>query len=148
MTRKQPKRVPRPGVDEYGRTPLHYAAGDGDESRVRTLLAAGADASLADDNGWTALHFAAQAHSASITRLLLESGAHVDATDADGNTPLWRAVAVSRGRGEVIVVLRGAGADPHLSNKHGVSPLAFAHNTANFDLRQFFADLLAPPPSN
>ena len=60
MTRKQPKRRGRPGVDRYGRAELHHAAIDGNFARVQTLLAGGADPGVADDDGWTPLHFAAQ----------------------------------------------------------------------------------------
>jgi len=41
MAGKQPKRTQRPGVDEYGRTLLHYAAADGDAARVQDLIRAG-----------------------------------------------------------------------------------------------------------
>ena len=39
LTKKQPKRNPRPGVDEYGRSALHYAALDGNLDKVRALIA-------------------------------------------------------------------------------------------------------------
>jgi len=61
MTGKQPKRKPRPGVDEYGRTPLHYAAAEGNAEDVVKYLKAGNNPNLQDDNGWSPLHFAAQA---------------------------------------------------------------------------------------
>ena len=107
MPRKQPKRTPRPGVDEYGRTALHYAAADGNEAEVSRLLREGADANAQDDNGWSPLHFAAQAVSPSVTSLLLAAGARVDVTDSFGNTPLSKAVFSSKGNGSVIALLRG-----------------------------------------
>jgi ankyrin repeat protein len=72
---------------------------------------------------------------------LLDAGAPVNARDANGNTPLSDAVFRSRGRGDVIKLLRDRGADPTLKNNHGVSPLSLAHTIANYDVRQFFADL-------
>lgn len=143
MVGKQPKRKPRPGVDEYGRTELHYAARDGDAARVRALLTAGSDANAADDNGWTALHFACQAGSAPVVRQLLEAGAAVSPRDSHGNTPLSTGVFNSRGKGEVIKLLRTAGADPYAQNAHGVSPVSLARTIANYDVRQFFGDLPA-----
>jgi len=145
MVRKQPKRTPRPGLDEYGRTPLHYAADRGDHALAGELIAAGADASLADDDGWTPLHFAVQAHSPPLVQLLLQAGAPVDPPDSNGNTPLWRAVMDSQGRGEVIQALRAAGADPHYVNAHGISPVSLARDIGNFDVRRFFADLSGSP---
>ena len=141
MAGKQPKRKDRPGVDRAGRTPLHYAALDGDSGRIRQHLACGLVADAPDDNGWTPLHFAAQSNAADATAILLKAGAAIDARDTHGNTPLFTAVFNSRGNGEVIRLLRAHGADPYAKNNHGVSPLSLARTIANFDVRQFFQDL-------
>ena len=63
----------------------------------------------------TPLHFAAQQHHVEVAQALLGAGAVVDATDKHGNTPLWKAVFASQGRGELIALLREAGADPNLA---------------------------------
>lgn len=128
-------------MDRMGRTPLHYAALDGDAGRVRQLLASGSIADTADDNGWAPLHFAAQSNAVDATAALLQAGASVGARDAHGNTPLFTAVFNSRGVGDVIKLLRAHGADPYAKNNHGVSPLSLARTIANFDVRQFFQDL-------
>jgi uncharacterized protein len=141
MSGKHPKRKDGPGVDRAGRTPLHYAALDGDSGRVRQLLASGLIAGAPDDNGWTPLHFTAQSNAADAAAILLNAGGSVDARDAHGNTPLFTAVFNSRGHGEVIELLRAHGADPYAKNNHGVSPLSLARTIANFDVRQFFRDL-------
>jgi uncharacterized protein len=141
MARKQPKRNPRPGVDEYGRTPLHYAAADGKVEEVIRLLAAGANPNAQDDNGWSPLHFAAQAVSPGATEALLAAGAQTELKDSFGNTALSTAVFESRGNGSVIQLLRRAGADPHAANSSGVTPLDLARTIANFNVRQFFTDL-------
>lgn len=141
MAGKQPKRTARPGVDRMGRTPLHYAALEGDAARVRYLLASGLAADAPDDNAWTPLHFAAQSNAADATLALLKAGAPVDARDAHGNTPLSTAVFSSRGSGKVIGLLRAHGADPYAKNNHGVSPISLARRISNFDVRQFFQDL-------
>jgi ankyrin repeat protein len=141
MNSKRPKRKDRPGVDRAGRTLLHYAAADGSAERVRELLAAGAAAGALDDDRWTPLHFAAQAQAADVVRLLLDAGADPDPVDVHGNTPLNVATFNSRGRGNVIALLRGAGADPFRSNAHGVSPVQLARTIANYDVRQYYADL-------
>lgn len=148
MSRKHPKREPRPGVDEYGRTELHYAALDGDLVRASALLVGGADPGAADDDGWTPVHFAAQAHAPGVCEALLVAGAPVDAVDSNGNTPLFRAVFASRGRGEVIAVLRQHGADPFRANANGVSPLGLARTIGNYDVAQFFADLSGESPTS
>jgi ankyrin repeat protein len=141
MSGKQPKRKKRPGVDRHGRTDLHYAAGEGDLAKVRTLLAFGAQVDVPDDNGWTPLHFAAQAHAVPIAETLLAAGASVDSRDSHGNTPLFNAIFNSRGRGDLIALLRRHGADPNIANAHGVSPVALARSIGNFEVKQCFTDL-------
>ena len=47
----------------------------------------------------------------------------------------------SRGNGEVIRLLRAAGADPLAKNAHGNSPLNLARTIASYDVRQYFSDL-------
>lgn len=142
MAGKQPKRKPREGVDEYGRTPLHYAAAESRPDEVAKLLVAGADANAQDDNGWTPMHFAAQAVSAECTAALLRSGADTSLCDLYGNTALWRAVFSSKEDGSVIKLLQEAGANPLAKNTHGVSPMSLAQSIANFDLLKYFADIV------
>ncbi len=135
----QPPDVPlSTSVDRAGRTPLHYAALDGDLNAVDAALRSGVPPDAADHEGWTALHCAAQAWAEVVCARLLEAGASVDSRDTSGNTPLWRAVFVSRGRGAVIQWLLRHGADPDASNGSGVSPRALAHSIANYDVAQYF----------
>ncbi len=131
-------------LDSDGRSPLHHAAADALEDEVQELIDGGADVNLADKYGWTALHFASQSGSAEIVSILLRAGADVNSRDSHGNTALWRAVFCSEGRGEIIQLLRAAGADPYAENDSGVSPIALAHSIGNYDVQQYFADLPAP----
>ena len=141
MARKQPKRKQRPGVDNYGRTPLRYAAAEGRLDEVKRLLAEGSEPNAQDDDGWSPLHFAAQSNSPSVTEVLHAAGAKTELRDSFGNTPLSNAVFSSRGERSVINLLRSAGADPNAVNEHGVTPLGLARTIANYDVAQFFADL-------
>jgi ankyrin repeat protein len=128
-------------LDREGRSDLHYAARDGDLRAVEKLVAAGADVNLQDKRGWSPLHFAAQACAPDVAAFLIAHGASVDPEDSFGNTPLSTATFNSRGGGDVIRVLRTAGADPRKKNKTGVSPLALARSIANFNVAQFYDDL-------
>ena len=130
-----------PDNDREGRSQLHYAALEDDVKTARTLLVEGEDVDRRDRRGFTPLHFAAQARSVDVARLLLDSGAEVDPTNEHGNTPLWTAVFNSRGAGEVIVLLRGRGADPFARNKAGNTPYDLAMLIDNYDIGQFFKDL-------
>jgi uncharacterized protein len=131
-----------PEVDRQGRTALHAAVLHGDAVEVRRLLAQGFAMDATDHQGFTPLHLAAQEWREEAARALLDAGANVDPKNKFGNTPLFVAVFNSRGRGELISLLRERGADPLLQNTHGKSPLDLAQLIANYDVRQFFADLL------
>ena len=141
MTAKHPKKKDRPGVDVYGRTPLHQAAADGNAALCNELLSSGSDPNVQDDNGWSPLHFAAQASSPEVTELLLQASANTALRDSHGNTALSKAVFSSKGKGIVITLLRNAGADPLAINNSGVSPLILARSISNFNVSQFFSDL-------
>ena len=122
MAGKQPKRKPRPGVDEYGRIPLHHAAVGGDFEALNRLLESGSSVDAQDDNGWTALHFAAQDGHPKIVEELLRRGANFKLVDSHGNGPLWVALMNARGDFTIVKMLLAAGADPDCKNAHGRSP--------------------------
>lgn len=130
-------------VDRAGRTPLHYAALENDVEQVVTLLGGGADADAADRQGFTPLHLACQQWAVDAARELLAGGAKVDSVNAFGNTPLSVAVFNSRGRGELIRLLRERGADALHANNSGQTPVGLARLIGNFDVAQYFADLPA-----
>jgi uncharacterized protein len=127
--------------DRQGRTPLHAAALRGDLSEVRKLIASGADPGAGDADGFTPLHLAAQELHVDAAAALLEAGADVNRRNRFGNGPLFVAVFNSRGRGEMIELLRSRGADPHAANSRGQTPVGLSRLIANYDVSQFFADL-------
>ena len=130
-------------LDRSGRSQLHYAAAEDRVEDVQRLLADGVDPNLQDCNGASALHFAAQEFAVQAAGALIEGGANVDAADKFGNTPLFTAAFNSRGRGELIRLLRAAGADPSHVNRAGQTPVGVARLIANYDVAQHFADLPA-----
>lgn len=132
--------------DRDGRTGLHHAAFADDVDRARRLLDGGADPNARDKEGFAPLHFAAQQYSVRVATLLLDRGADVDAQNRYGNTPLSTAVFNSRGRGDLIGLLRGRGADSRRKNKYGQDPVGLARLIANDDVRRFFDDLPGDEP--
>jgi ankyrin repeat protein len=129
-------------LDPDGRTALMECAGREDKFEYLCLLIdAGANVNASDIEGWTPLHFAAQAQLPKTVEYLLKHGALPDPQDSHGNTPLFRAVSTSRGRGDVITLLRNVGADPFIENNNGKSPIDFARMIANFDVFQYFKDI-------
>ncbi|KRT84840.1 Ankyrin repeat-containing protein, partial [Oryctes borbonicus] len=102
--------------DQLGRTPLHYAASNGNSELVQLLLESGADTECkfkyhetrirkSADNYWkwnrlfmalpppdiwgrTPLHLAAKAGHVEVIRLLVEKSANANVDDSKGITPL------------------------------------------------------------
>jgi len=130
-------------LDRQGRSELHYCALNGTAAKALSLLEAGEDPNLQDANGFAPLHFAAQEGNLDVATVLLDHGALVDVVDANGNTPLLVAVGNARAQatGDLIRLLRSAGADPYRENKAGNTPLGIARIIANYDVAQYFVDL-------
>ncbi|MEA5453864.1 ankyrin repeat domain-containing protein [Sinomonas sp. JGH33] len=128
-------------MDPAGRSPLHYAALENDAEAIARLLAAGTSPDVADRQGFTPLHLAAQEFAPAAAAALIDAEATVDAANAFGNTPLWVAVFNSKGRGELIGLLRSRGADPLHVNASGQTPVGLARLIGNYDVAQYFHDV-------
>lgn len=76
-----------------------------------------------------------------MAQILLDHGADVDRPNKYGNTPLYVATFNSKGRGDLIELLRRHGGDPLKLNKSGQTPVGLAHLIGNCNVSQFFADL-------
>ena len=74
--------------DSQGHTPLHVAAGSGNEETTNALIIAHAHIDARDENGWTPLHNAAFSDRTVIVTMLLEAGADINASQRDGLKPL------------------------------------------------------------
>jgi hypothetical protein len=108
------KELPDEVGDDLDDSDLHFAAQDGDMTRVRELLAEGRSPNAFDEISKTPLHYAAASGHVDIMQVLLEAGADVNANDEPriGNTPLRDvadecSLAVAR-------FLVDAGADPRI----------------------------------
>ncbi|GFO42561.1 ankyrin repeat-containing protein [Plakobranchus ocellatus] len=87
-------------------------------SIVEILLSAGADPNKRNNTRETALHLAPDSE---IAKLLIEGGAGLEARDHYGRTPLL--VAASKGRTDVIILLKKYGADMAAVDNKGNSAL-------------------------
>ncbi|GIU57755.1 hypothetical protein NicSoilC12_35040 [Arthrobacter sp. NicSoilC12] len=129
-------------MDLTGRSPLHYAALTNEAAVVTRLIGRGAPPDSSETKGFTPLHLASQEHALAAAARLLNLGAAVDPVNAFGNTALFVAVFNSRGRPEMIHLLRLHGADPLHSNAAGQTPVGLARLIGNYDVAQYFQDLL------
>lgn len=112
--------------DDYERTVMHFAAGQGDLSRVKQLVESGHNIREFDEIGYTPLHHAAKGEFFALTTYLLAVGADVNAHDEAhiGETPLG-AVAASCSY-EMAKVLVDAGANPTIAGWMGLTALYHA----------------------
>ena len=91
--------------DQFGGTPLHSAASEGNTDLVEAFIKIGADINAQDNSGSTPLHSVANAK---IAQALVSAGANVNALDKNGATPLK--IAMGRNQEDVVKVLIDAGA--------------------------------------
>jgi ankyrin repeat protein len=125
--------------DEFDESDLHFAAQDGDMTRVRQPLADGRSPNALDEISKTPLHYAAESGHIDIMRVLLEAGADVNAHEEAriGNTPL-RDVA-----GEcslaVATFLVDSGADPRVPGWMQLTALHKADERKDHEGRRVYA---------
>ncbi|OIW22948.1 ankyrin [Coniochaeta ligniaria NRRL 30616] len=112
-------------LNNYGMTPLCFAAQYGHSDAAARLLARGASASLPGPDGCTPLHLSMETTNLAMTRLLIASGASVSARDALGQTPLHAAAKYNVSE-DVITILINADADSHALDDNLVTPMMIA----------------------
>ena len=111
--------------------PIHDAAHEGDVEAVKRLVEGDPELVKAPDPlmaGLLPLMRAAAGNHAAVASYLIEQGAPVDATSQHpqntGGTAL--SVAFNSRHADVLCVLRDAGANPTIADRHGFSPLQMA----------------------
>jgi len=110
--------------DEGGRTPLLWAAQEGNKSIAAKLIELGADIDSSDNEGFTALEIATSENSVDFVKMLIESGVDVNKTTVDGGRAIHAACAW--GNMEVLELLINAGAIVNIQDNEGMTPLHFA----------------------
>jgi ankyrin repeat/protein kinase domain-containing protein 1 len=87
---------------------LHFAAEDGNEWAVRSLLGNGANVMDSDYLGYTALHMAAECGNEAAVRILLDKGADVSAVAAEDEDETPRNLAECNGHDAIVRLLEEA----------------------------------------
>ena len=158
-------RITEPIVDGFrgfwtqnGATPILVAAKGADAEMMRLLAEHGADAALANERGTTPLMAASgvemfnpnedsgtNPEALEALEVALELGGDVNAANNNGDTPLHG--AAWRGANDIIVRLVEMGAELHVENKRGFTPLQIANGeeegrVANINIRPWTVSLL------
>jgi hypothetical protein len=81
--------------DQYGDTPLHYAAQHGKADMCKLLIAHGSNINDKNRNSETPLHYATLWGNTKAVELLLEHGAAVNKKTSQGQTPLQIAIQMN-----------------------------------------------------
>ncbi|VDD91309.1 unnamed protein product [Enterobius vermicularis] len=109
-------------VDFDGRTPLLWAACNGNPEAIIALLQAGASRTVVDRNQLGVLHCAASQGHANALHILIQSSEQslIDSVDRNGDTPLF--YAVSLGHYECAKLLLTSGANPNQQDNRLKTP--------------------------
>lgn len=112
MDDAQSRQLDRRWKAQLRREQLHFAAQDGDLTKVKELLAVGFPLNRFDEIGHTPLHYAVMEDHLDVARHLLEAGADPNANceQTIGNTPLADGIATCSF--EMAELLVRHGADP------------------------------------
>ena len=134
--------APARGADTLGRTPLWWAAREGNVGQIR-LLADPRELDLADVDGETPLHAATRSGSTAAVRELASRDADVNRASFYGVTPLM--LAAASGRTDVAVTLLRAGASPNVRDLFGNTALHDAALHGNRPLTNHLLEFGADP---
>ncbi len=111
-------------IDKYGRTALHEATINNQQSTVKLLLSSGADPNKHDKTGDTPLHIAAALGHVKIFKQLLNKSADTQARDTNGNTSLI--LASGKKQQKIVDLLLKRGVQLDAENNKGQTALSIA----------------------
>jgi ankyrin repeat protein/predicted O-methyltransferase YrrM len=129
-------------LNSEGYTPLHLAVQRPDnEKAIGHLLQQGADVNILDPTGRNALLVSLGSNQKEYISLLVSKGIDINSQDDSGNTAMHYPLSnVLRDKRylpystEIIKILMMEGADPHIKNKEGKSPMDLAMETEENEL--------------
>ena len=119
-------------IDKIGRTPLHWAAREGEYKVAALLIQRGAKVNALDGDGLTPLHRAVWKGEYRVAALLIQKGAKVNTLDGQNFTPLH--TAVWKGEDRVATLLIQKGAEVNTLDGDGYTPLHGAAIKGNYEI--------------
>ena len=133
--------------DEWGRTPLSWAAEQGHEAIVKLLVEMGAELESRDDSGRRPLSWAAGEGHEAVVKLLLDKGAELEFKDEFSRTPLSQAAAQGHEAVVKLLLEKGAGLD-HKDVDNGQTPLSWAAENGHEEVVRLLLEKGADPDSS
>ncbi len=138
----EPMEAINPGVQNKEKKPqmtLHFAAQEGKEEIVKSLLKDGALVNAAGQQGQTPLHIAAYNGQDSIVKILLENGADANIKNENGLTPIF--LAISQGKVKAAkLLLEAKNATTNPTDSNGLTPLHKSATVGNKEMVQLLLD--------
>jgi len=119
--------------NNYGNTPLHYAAFCGRINTAEYLLARGANVNAVNKKGKEPLHCATYGRKIKSVVFLLSQGANVNTEDYKGNTPLH--IAASMGCVDIVKIFLQNNAVRDHGNNECKTPLDLALENGHTHLK-------------
>jgi ankyrin repeat protein len=120
--------------DEWGMSPIHFAAERRDKTMASVLIHASAHVNCVDQQGNSPLMVACAAGCCATAQLLLDCRAQLSATNQHGSTALM--VACRTRKHDVVALLLEADAGVHVVQRDGASPLAYSILSQDVNLLQ------------
>lgn len=115
-------------VNAFNQSVLTLALLFASDKTIEELLAAGADVNIGIDRyGNSPLQIAVNMNRHEMVQRLIQSGAFLDACDNEGCSCVFSAVIA--GNEKMLTLLLEAGANPHLPNQEGITPLSYARTS-------------------
>ena len=130
-------RVDVEAIDEYGKTPLHYAAEYGFTTMVEDMIYKGAVINAEDQRGRTPLHEAVIHGFISTVVAIVYAEADINARDRVGLTPLHLATLYRYEK--IIDILVNNGADVNAKDSYGKTPHEYA--SEHYQKHDYFLNL-------
>lgn len=123
---------------ELQRFPLHQAVFWNDFYTTDKLLDQDYTVAHETDDGQTPLHIAAECNQPAMCLFLLKNGAEIDALDNFGGSAL-HAAAACQSKTRVIRLLLRHGANPHLRDSEGLTPLEVAKKYKHTEIEKYLS---------